>query len=221
MTNYWDNQFLCHLETDKIKCIVEVGARYGDESIMMSSIFKESIVYAFECNPNTIDICKKNLVEHDRIKLFDVGLGEVETTLPFYSFTRDNDGASSLFKRIDFNETQQLSGYIKIQKLCDVMKNENVTHIDLLCMDVQGYELNVLKGCDTFLQNVKFIIMEEPKKVINTQFLPENCHSKYIGSPTPDDISTFMKKHNFVEIARIDENAIEDNVMYRNSNFNY
>lgn len=219
MTNYWDSRFLNHLEPDKIKCIVEVGARYGDESIILSSLFKQSTVYAFECNPNTIDICKKNLDKHDRIKFFDVGLGEVETTLPFYSFTKDNDGASSLFKRIDFNQTQHFSGYIQIKKLCDIVKNENIAHIDLLCMDVQGYELNVLKGCDAFLKNVKFVIMEEPKQIINTQYLPNYCYSKYIGAPTPQEISGFMKKNNFIEIVRIDENAIEDNVMYKNADF--
>jgi FkbM family methyltransferase len=220
MTTYWDKQFLRHLEIDKLKYIFEVGARYGDESITLSNIFKNSNIYSFECNPNTINICKQKLEKCDRIKFFDVGLGDIESDLPFYSFTKDNDGASSLFKRIDFNETQQFNGFIKTQKLSHVVRNEKVPYIDLLCMDVQGYELNVLKGCDEFLQNINFIIMEEPKKVINTQYLPENCYSKYINSPNPDEISTFMKNNNFIEVVRIEENKIEDNVMYKNINFN-
>ena len=139
--------------------------------------------------------------------------------MPFFSFIKDNDGASSLFKRIDFDETQIQNGFVKIKKLIDIVSDENIPYIDLLCMDVQGYELNVLKGCETFLKNIKFIIMEEPKKHINTDFLPRNCHSKYINAPSSEDISEFMKKNNFIEIARIEENKIEDNVMYKNMFF--
>tara|TARA_B110000208_G_scaffold172315_1_gene215282 strand:+ start:154 stop:291 length:138 start_codon:yes stop_codon:yes gene_type:complete len=41
-------------------------------------------------------------------------------------------------------------------------------------------------------------------------------HSKYIGPPSSDDIKKFMDKNNFIEIMRVQENAIEDNVMYEN-----
>ena len=86
-------------------------------------------------------------------------------------------------------------------------------------MDVQGFELNVLKGAEDFLSKIKYIIMEEPKPVINTTYLPENTYSKYIDNPTPNEISNFMNENKFKEIQRIDENYIEDNVMYKNTNF--
>jgi len=60
MSNYWDERFLSKLDT-KPNVIFEVGARYGDESIKLSEIFKESSIYSFECNPNTINICENNL----------------------------------------------------------------------------------------------------------------------------------------------------------------
>ena len=42
MTNYWDPQFLKHLKTENIKYVCEVGARYGDESIYLSKLFKNA-----------------------------------------------------------------------------------------------------------------------------------------------------------------------------------
>ena len=90
-------------------------------------------------------------------------------------------------------------------------------NIDLLCMDIQGYELNVLKGCGDFIKNIKYIIMEEPKSIINTKYLPKGIHSKYINTPSSLEIKDFMNKNNFIEIERISENMIEDNVMYKNS----
>ncbi len=217
MTSYWDDRFLKHLNKDKIKCVFEVGARYGDESIKLSEVFSNANIYSFECNPLTVNMCREKLKNHNRIKFFNFGLGETETVLPFYSYILNNDGASSFLKRIDFVNSQVLTGFIEIKSLANVMHDQNLQQIDLLCMDVQGYELNILKGCNKYLENIKYIIMEEPKKIINTLYLPENVHSNYINCPTPDEIKEFMNKNNFIEIERIDENAIEDNVMYINT----
>ena len=60
--------------------------------------------------------------------------------------------------------------------------------------------------------------MEEPKPIINTYYLPNGIHSKYINAPTSQQIKLFMKQNGFVEIERIEENKIEDNVMYRRLN---
>ena len=88
-------------------------------------------------------------------------------------------------------------------------------------MDVQGYELNILKGCRDFIKNINCIIMEEPKPIINTYYLPNGIHSKYINAPTSQQIKLFMKQNGFVEIERIEENKIEDNVMYRRKILHY
>ena len=217
MSNYWDKSFLKHLEIDKIKTIFEVGARYGDESINLKNTFPSSKIYSFECNPNTVKKCKKKLNNKNNIYFFDFGLGDKNTTLPFYSYIKDNyDGPSSFLKRIDFKHTQKQTGLINIKRLDLFLEDKNIDNIDLLCMDVQGYELNVLKGSGNFIKNINYIIMEEPSKIINSKFLPKGMHSKYINAPSHKEIKDFIKKNNFKKIERIKENAIEDNVMYKN-----
>ncbi len=219
MSYYWDEKFIKHLGHGDIKTIFEVGARYGDESIVLSQIFKDSIIHSFECNPLTVDICRNKLANHKNIIFNAHGLGNNNETLPFYSFIDNNDGASSLFKRIDYDTTQRYTGFVNIKKLSTYIETNNIKSIDLLCMDIQGYELNVLKGAEQYLSNIKYIIMEEPKPIINTMFLPEGIHSKYLDSPTSQEIHDFMIKNRFIEIERIHENMIEDNVMYKNTNY--
>jgi len=216
MSYYWDGNFLKHLVKNDVKTVFEVGARYGDESKILKMVFPNSKVYSFECNPNTIDICKKNLLNIDGIFFNAFGLGEKEEYLPFYSYIQNNDGASSFLKRIDFDYTQKETGIISINRLDNYVKSKNITNIDLLCMDVQGYELNVLKGAGDFIRNINYIIMEEPKPIINLTYLPEGVYSKYINAPSSQEIKQFMTMNNFEEIQRIDENDIEDNVMYKN-----
>lgn len=216
MTNYWDNRFLSKIDINP-KIIFEVGARYGDESIKLSKIFPYAKIFSFECNPNTVDTCINNFKKHSNITFINKGLGEENKNLPFYSYIIDNnDGASSFYKRIDYINTQKITGYVEIEKISNIIEQYKLTNIDLLCMDVQGYELNVLKGADKYIENINYIIMEEPKPEINLNFLPENTYSKYINSPSPQEIKKFMTKNNFVELERVEENSIEDNVLYKN-----
>jgi FkbM family methyltransferase len=217
MTQYWDERFMKHLDISKIKTIFEVGARYGDESAQLSSIFNNATIYSFECNPLTIEQCRSKLSKHPNIIFFDYGLGLNNEELPFFSYMHNNDGASSLLKRIDFKETQQQTGIVKIKKLSEFVFENNISEIDLLCMDVQGYELNILKGSEDFIKNIKYVIMEEPKEIINTQYLPEGVHSKYLNSPTSAEIREFMEKNGFIILERLSENGIEDNVLYKNT----
>ena len=217
MTNYWDPIFLDKLDGN-INTIFEVGSRYGDETLQLSKIFPKSQIYSFECNPNTIEICRNKLKNKNNIHFMGFGLGNENKILPFYSYVKNNDGASSFFKRIDADCTQKLTGHIEIKKISDIIKDKKINSIDLLCMDVQGFELNVLKGAEEYLKDIKYIIMEEPTPIINEEYLPKDTHSKYIGAPDSQEIKNFMNNNNFIEIVRISENKIEDNVMYKNKN---
>jgi FkbM family methyltransferase len=220
MSYYWDKNFLKHFDIKNIKTIFEIGARYGDETIKLKKIFPNSKIYSFECNPKTIDICNKNLSNIKDVYFNNFGLGDKECKLPFYSYIKNNDGCSSFLKRVDFNDTQIQTGIIQIKRMKDYVYDKNIKNIDLLCMDIQGYELNVLKGAGKFINNINYIIMEEPKLNINTKYLKNGLHSKYINSPTSQQIKKFMTENGFVEIERIQENYIEDNVMYKNNNYN-
>lgn len=215
MSFYWDSRFLKHFDIDSIKVICEIGARYGDESLQLSKTFKNAQIFSFECNPLVVDQCKKKLQNIPNIHFFPVGIGHENTTMPFYYYKHNNDGASSLYKRIDFDFTQEYIGDVQIKTLSSILSDNCIEHVDLLCMDIQGYELNALKGCDKYLRKIDYIIMEEPNPVIDENYLPKGVHSKYIGAPTSKEIKEFMNSHNFFEIERIPENMIEHNVMYK------
>ena len=49
MSFYWDERFKRHLD-DSVETIVEVGARFGCESIELTKQFPRSIVYSLQLN---------------------------------------------------------------------------------------------------------------------------------------------------------------------------
>jgi FkbM family methyltransferase len=211
---YLNSKFTRHTSKN-IKTIFEVGARDGLDSVGLSEYYDQSNVYTFECNPNTIQTCINNLKNKPRINFYSFGLGDKKTRETFFPYTLNNSGASSFFKRTDFNTTQSIIPEVEIDTISNFCRSNNIDYIDMLCMDTQGFELNILKGAEEFISRINFVIIEEPKKEPNRNYLAEG-HSKYVGAPSAYEIQDFLKTNNFIEIERVYENELEDNVMYKN-----
>jgi methylase of polypeptide subunit release factors len=57
--------FIEHIENKNGHFIIfDIGSRDCQQSIEFYNAFPNSIIYAFECNPNTINICRKNIEKY-------------------------------------------------------------------------------------------------------------------------------------------------------------
>ena len=101
--------FLTHIENkDNNFIIFDIGSRDCQQSIEFYHAFPNSKIYAFECNPNTLDICKKNIEPYsDRITLIEGAVCDYDGNITFYPINQKktittwedgNPGASSIFK---------------------------------------------------------------------------------------------------------------------------
>jgi FkbM family methyltransferase len=216
LVSYTDARFHAHIPRNSLRTIFEVGARHGDESRALAMMLPGAKIYSFECNPATIESCREKLRPFVNVTFHDHALGSREETRDFFPFVvDDNPGASSFLERVDATLTQNRTGVkILVRTGMDSMEKHGLTTIDLLCMDVQGLELEVLKGFGERLEQVRYIIMEEPSLTPSREHLPEGMHSKYLDAPNPIAIRAFMKSHGFRELVRLPENLIEDNVLY-------
>lgn len=182
----------------KINCIFELGARDCEDSIALYEHFNCPII-AFECNPDCIVECKKNLSNINYpIKLVEKAAHNENTIVkfrPFIPSKYDNIGASSLFE-IDFITNRQTSdadyGRKDVQDIIQVEAirldnyiSETGQEPDLICMDIQEAELIALKGLGEKIKNVKFIVFEA--SITNT----------YDGGCTFMDIHNFLTSNNF------------------------
>jgi FkbM family methyltransferase len=218
MSSYISNQFTNNIPKNEVSIIFEVGARDGLDSISLSNFYDKSTVYAFECNPFSIETCIENLQNRTNIVFNPYGLGDEITKKSFFPYIANNKGASSFFKRVDFSETQTEVKEVQLDTIYNFCSNNTIDHIDILCMDTQGFELNILKGCKEFIKKVRYVILEEPRKEPNRNYLPEG-HSKYVEAPSAYEIQDFFKQNNFTEVSRVYENELEDNVMYKNLSY--
>lgn len=211
---YLEQIFLQHINQEQIKTIVELGARDLRDTIELARHYKNAKVFAFECNPDTIPICQHNLslVEPDtreRIIFVPYAVGAEQSSKKFYKFVAENNpGASSFFPRIydKFKqaETEHEIRMVTVEQILEVYGAETV---DLVCADIQGYEIEALRGFGRYLENVKYILTEVPKD-----------RSLYENAPTRKEMESFFEIVGFNTIQVAQENLYEDNILLRNKN---
>ena len=86
----------------------------------------------------------KNLSSFDNIELLDYAMGDKETTV---SLTED-----------DFTQARRIYSIGNIEmKTVDSFQFEDV---DLIKIDVEGFEMNVLRGAKDTIKNCKFLMIE-------------------------------------------------------------
>jgi 2-O-methyltransferase len=161
--------------------IVEVGAHYGEDSLRFSEIFKKAKIYCFEPDPRNIKIFKK-YVNHPNIILYETALSNEEGEQEFFqSYDKikgevvpakydwinledykknllSGSGASSLKK--GFNQTLSESIRVKTERFDKWYRDQNISLIDLMWIDVQGAEKEVIEGMGNEISNIKFIWIE-------------------------------------------------------------
>ncbi|MDC1470207.1 FkbM family methyltransferase [Gammaproteobacteria bacterium] len=209
------------LSESKNKLILDVGGNLGYTSIAFRLALKEDSIdiYTFEPYPPSHDFIRKNIFRKN-IVLFPFGLGDknkiVDIGLPDYTYSISNQDDRSNTGRVSMvgidnsiNDDLSQKAYVvhADEMLKSIYMNQNVAFIKI---DVEGFELDVLKGLsDTIKESRPFIQMEAnpvTMKMSNTdmttfkEFAETHDYSIYIwniwgdGKLIPYDNNELMPK---------------------------
>ena len=147
------NKFFA-FNTIKKRVAIDVGANYGFVSEHLSKQFDE--VKSFEVVPDILNCLVENVNgrELNNVIVFPYGLGKDEGEIDIY-FNPRYSGHASHFKNIDINDDDPIK--CKIQRL----DSFGFTGVDFIKIDVEGFELEVLKGgIETIKRNRPVITTE-------------------------------------------------------------
>jgi FkbM family methyltransferase len=165
-SSYLNKRFTSRINGDRIQTIIECGSRDGMDALALYDHYHTGQIYVFECNPEAILLCKENLKAYPFIKLVEKAVYNENKIVNFYPTDMDksvdkNLGASSmLWHRDNKVEFFQKKTQVPAIRLDTFMQKEKLDKIDLLCMDVQGVEMQVLEGLGDKLSKVQYIITE-------------------------------------------------------------
>lgn len=209
--------FIKFVENKNEKFVIfDIGSRDCVQSIEFYNAFPNSKIYAFECNPNTLDICKKNIEPYnDRITLIEGAVCDYDGNITFYPINQKktittwkdgNPGASSIFKS---NGEYSAETYIQYEiitpchRLDSVMNKYGIPKVDIIWMDLQGAELLALKGLGNHLQNVKYIHTEVSYKAM------------YSGQVMFDELNNYILSNEFSLMNNLTLQGWQEDAFYK------
>lgn len=134
------HEYYFEAETDS-PLIVDCGANIGMAVLYFKWLYPKARIMAFEPNPNTFSLLKKNVEANNlqNVELFNIGLFDKKTEIPF--FIGDNLATLEGSIRSDRGGKNQMN--IQTEMLSSILKD--ISKVDLMKMDVEGAEINIIR----------------------------------------------------------------------------
>lgn len=135
----------------------DVGANVGQHSLWMSQ--RAAQVFAFEPSASAVAQMRGNLERNaiGNVRLFPIALGDERTTANLGSGLGHNAGSRSLLWSMSETDCES----IEVHCGDELLSTENLPKIDLLKLDVEGFERNVIEGLASRLERDRPVIMME------------------------------------------------------------
>jgi FkbM family methyltransferase len=140
-----------------IRTVLDVGANAGGTARLFRSAFPGSTVHAFEPSASTLARLREAVAQDPAIRVHPVAVGATDgtVTLNVNAFDGTNSvlasapgiGRYAPAALCELVQTEQVP-MVRLDTFCS---REGLQTVDLLKVDVQGFELDVLKGCGAML----------------------------------------------------------------------
>jgi FkbM family methyltransferase len=207
--DYLNPVFTSWINKDLVKGILEIGSRDAIDALDLSAYYKTH-VYAFECNPEAIQICKQNIGNNPNITLVPLAAWNQTTSLSFFPVIPGGQvvslGSSSLFKFDPAGPVQntQIQGELVVNaiRLDEWIEEQSIENIDLICIDAQGATLQVVQGLEKYLPKVKYIIAEA------------EYQRYYLGEALYQEIEAYLRSQGFSPVTQINHHGLYADVLF-------
>jgi len=145
--------------------VIDVGGNRGQWISSLMELLPIPEIWIFEPNSDAMQMCRKRIGERPGITYFDLGLGDSEGHAELH-VTAASNFASMLAPRVDFLEMHygakaaQIVGRKQVQiATLDSLVPESKS-VDLLKIDVQGFERAVISGARRVLEKTRAVLIE-------------------------------------------------------------
>jgi FkbM family methyltransferase len=169
------------------KTLIDVGANKGQFSLMARKLFPEIEIHAFEPLDKERELFEKLVRKPARI--YPVALGRVSGAADFFVASRAD--SSSLLQltesqKMAYGVDTKRSSTVQVARLPDVIDLASLRRPIFLKLDVQGGELEVLRGAESSLSLIDVIYCE-------ASFV-----ELYKGQPLAGEIAAYLVARDFI-----------------------
>jgi FkbM family methyltransferase len=169
--------------------VVDIGANRGQFALVARYCFPEARIISFEPLTEPARLFQEIFSNDDLVSLYPFAIGP--KSKPALIHLSDKDDSSSLLpitplQTILFPGTDEKDiRTIPEQPLNAHLSDNDIVPPAMLKLDVQGYELQVLKGCVDLLSSFNYIYVE-------CSFV-----ELYLGQALADEVIAFLYEQNF------------------------
>lgn len=159
---YYEKEAICtwHSFVEKDSIILDVGANFGYYSLVASNKLTTGQVYAFEPVPYLVQQFKSNILLNEMVTITIIpsAVSNVSGSSLFYFSSKDNLGMSGFHPPDNFSGIESLIDSIILDEWAEEIQ---MAKLDLVKIDVEGAEVNVLKGMNNLINKFKPVIFIE------------------------------------------------------------
>jgi FkbM family methyltransferase len=168
--------------------IFDCGANIGFVTHQFNKKFHNATIYAFEPNPLVFSKLATHYKGNEKVIAINAGIGSESGKMIFY--VNKNSGTSSFLPPTEFHMNNIASRTVTpeevaILKIDDVIQKHQINHIDILKLDIEGFEIEAMKGITNLKEKVSFIYAEV------------NLIPTYQGQPLIDEVITYCRSQGF------------------------
>jgi FkbM family methyltransferase len=166
--------------------IFDVGANVGQSIHLFRTHFPHPIIHSFEPAFDTFCELQRRTRGIPDLYLNNVALGSNPGVLTL--FENVNSQMTSLMEPgVDCTGSTRAVREVEVKTLADYCQQREISHIDILKSDTQGFDLNVLKGGARLLE----------LRRIHMIYLEVSFCAMYKGAPRFDEIYAYLLDHGF------------------------
>ena len=152
------------MQLSSVRIFVDIGANKGQFALVARHCCPEAKIYSFEPLSRPGSIFKKVFGDDDSTILFQTAIGDQSGEKAIHVSARED--SSSLLpittRQNDlFPGTQEVfTDTIRVGRLNEFLSEDDIQAPAMLKIDVQGYELEALKGSEELLHCFKWVYVE-------------------------------------------------------------
>ena len=152
------------LSVEEARCVIDIGANVGIFTMAVKLKAPEATVHAFEPIPETFHVLEQNvhLLGCPDVHLYNVAVGaqdQIEQTFTFYVNMPGNSTSMPALKEEQRPTLEQIFGKealdfasqsetrtVQVRTLSSIIREQGISSVDFLKIDVEGSEISVLDG---------------------------------------------------------------------------
>jgi FkbM family methyltransferase len=181
--------------------LFDVGANVGQTTLAMLDHFRSPRIHAFEPSPATCQLLQRAVGARAGVTVVPSALGEHEGVQPFH-VTKDYSVNDSLLVPAWQGEDSVVD--VRVETVMGYCARGTIERIDLLKIDAQGYDLHVLRGARTMLD----------EKRITLVACEVNQTHLYEGQPTIRDVLAFADDVGYELVGFYEQTYVADALSY-------